>query len=293
MHKFMRSIGFHEERTRKEINEILTKVITTAEAKSYTTLQDGTLYGEYRKECGDGFGICVRGEMDDDNTFYCDYYFPYLTADSISSMEDIMVERQSEKLSYAGAVDDFKVGASIIFYLQNMISYLKFDQENRLPIRGTSISFSGLAESGKILFPIKKNERDIRRINSYNQRKNRLISAAKNGDEDAIENLTLDDMDTNSVIQKRILKDDVFTLVDTYFIPYGMECDLYSILGEITDFRKKQNIMTKEEIYILGVNVNDLIFNICINEKDLMGEPQVGRRFKGTIWMQGYVNYPE
>ena len=85
----------------------------------------------------------------------------------------------------------------------------------------------------------------------------------------------------------------MFTLVDTYFIPYGMECDLYSILGEITDFRKKQNIMTKEEIYILGVNVNDLIFNICINEKDLMGEPQVGRRFKGTIWMQGYVNYPE
>ncbi|MGN0347528.1 MAG: DUF3881 family protein, partial [Lachnospiraceae bacterium] len=144
-----------------------------------------------------------------------------------------------------------------------------------------------------ILFPIKKNERDIRRLKSYNQRKSRLISAAKNGDEDAIENLTLDDMDTNSAIQKRILTDDVLTLVDTYFIPYGMECDLYSILGEITDFRKKQNKMTKEEIYILGVNVNDLVFNVCVNEKDLMGEPQVGRRFKGIIWMQGYVNYPE
>ena len=30
-----------------------------------------------------------------------------------------------------------------------------------------------------------------------------------------------------------------------------------------------------------------------INEKDLYGEPQVGRRFKGSIWLQGYINFPE
>ena len=27
--------------------------------------------------------------------------------------------------------------------------------------------------------------------------------------------------------------------------------------------------------------------------KDLVGEPAIGRRFKGNIWMQGYINYPE
>jgi len=32
---------------------------------------------------------------------------------------------------------------------------------------------------------------------------------------------------------------------------------------------------------------------VCINAKDLIGEPEEGRRFKGVIWLQGFVNYPE
>ena len=26
---------------------------------------------------------------------------------------------------------------------------------------------------------------------------------------------------------------------------------------------------------------------VCINEKDLLGEPAIGRRFRGNVWMQG------
>ena len=54
----------------------------------------------------------------------------------------------------------------------------------------------------------------------------------------AIESLTLEDMDTYTTISKKIQKEDVFSLVDTYFMPYGVECDQYSILGEITECRK-------------------------------------------------------
>ena len=28
---------------------------------------------------------------------------------------------------------------------------------------------------------------------------------------------------------------------------------------------------------------------LCMNTKDLQGMPMVGARFKGTIWMQGFV----
>ena len=76
-------------------------------------------------------------------------------------------------------------------------------------------------------------------------------------------------------------------------MPYGVECDQYSVLGEIKDCRKVANRITGEECYILTVNSNDLLFDVCINTKDLYGEPEVGRRFKGSIWMQGYVNYPD
>ena len=33
--------------------------------------------------------------------------------------------------------------------------------------------------------------------------------------------------------------------------------------------------------------------DVCINEKDLLGEPKEGRRFKGVIWLQGRLNYPD
>ena len=43
----------------------------------------------------------------------------------------------------------------------------------------------------------------------------------------------------------------------------------------------------------MTLNCNELSFDVCINVKDLFGEPKVGRRFKGVVWLQGAVNYPE
>ena len=67
----------------------------------------------------------------------------------------------------------------------------------------------------------------------------------------------------------------------------GVECDQYSVIGEIEEVEKIRNIYTKEEIYRMKIESHDLEFVVCINSKDLLGEPQPGRRFKGQIWMQG------
>ena len=118
-----------------------------------------------------------------------------------------------------------------------------------------------------------------------------LIDIYRKGDEAAIESLTLDDMDTYTAISNRIYKDDVFTLVDNYFMPYGIECDQYSIMGEILDFMTFKNIITGEEICQLTLDCNDMQFDVCINKNDLLGEPKIGRRFKGIIWLQGQLHY--
>ena len=85
----------------------------------------------------------------------------------------------------------------------------------------------------------------------------------------------------------------MYSLVDSYFMPFGVECDHYSILGEITATRKVTNRFTGENVFIMRINCNDLEFDLGINEIDLLGEPAVGRRFKGNIWMQGFINYPD
>ena len=152
---------------------------------------------------------------------------------------------------------------------------------------------SALSTQGMIMMPIMKNERQKQKTKKEMNNRNHLIAAARRGDEEAIETLTLEDMDMYTTLSRKIRKEDVFSLVDTYFMPYGVECDQYSVLGEITDCHRTKNKLTGEEIYILTINCNELTFDVCINIIDLFGEPQIGRRFKGTIWMQGLINFPD
>lgn len=210
-----------------------------------------------------------------------------------SSYADISVERHAEKESYAGVCDDIKVGVSLIFYLQNVIGYLKRKNADQLPIIGTSLSLAALSTEGKVIMPIHKDEQDVKKTKQMSNNRNRLIAQARRGDEDAIEDLTLEDMDTYSSIAKMIIKQDVLSLVDTYFMPYGVECDQYAVLGEIVSVFKEKNPLTKEEIWQMTINCNDLYMDVCINCEDLYGEPAVGRRFKGSVWLQGAIQFPD
>ena len=51
--------------------------------------------------------------------------------------------------------------------------------------------------------------------------------------------------------------------------------------------------MFKTEIKLYVLNQSILLFNVCINSQDLLGEPEIGRRFKGQIWLQGTLNFEE
>ena len=121
--------------------------------------------------------------------------------------------------------------------------------------------------------------------------RDRMIAAARDGDQDAIESLTLEDIDMYAAISRRSKKEDVLTIVESYFMPYGIACDQYSIMGNILNVQLVQNSLTEEFIYILTLECNELTFDICINKLDLLGEPLPGRRFRGTVWIQGMVDF--
>ena len=164
---------------------------------------------------------------------------------------------------------------------------------DKLPVRGTTLTLSALSVSGTILMPIQKNEQQVQKVKQASATRSSLMAAAREGDEDAIETLTLEDMDMYTTISRRIQNEDIFSLVDSYFMPYGVECDLYSVLGEIMAIRQVANQITGEKIFILTICSNELTFDVSINIIDVYGEPQVGRRFKGVIWLQGNINFPE
>lgn len=295
MHKYLRAIGFGQIKNRKQLQLLITDCIRTAKQRDYITLseQEDFIFMECCKEFCEGMGIAVRGEFDENNNYIYDYYFPYLRGNYVSSEEDVSIERHAEKESYAGICDDLRIGVSLIFYFQNVISYLKYKERKQLPVKGTTLNLSALSCQGTVIMPIIKNEKEMKKVKQVSRNRNHLIAAARKGDEEAIENLTLEDMDTYTAISKKIRKEDVFSIVDTYFMPYGVECDQYSILGEIVECSLIRNKLSQEEIFLMTISCNDVVFDLCINREDIYGEPAVGRRFKGNIWMQGYINFPD
>lgn len=293
MHKFLRAVGFSQYTEKKQVQKLIRDIIIHADERSYTTVGKKKLVAEFDRNFAEDIGIAVCGEFDEDDTYSFDYYLPYLRSDLVSTAEDISIERHAAKESYAGICDDPKVGVSLIFYLQNMISYLKLQGEGKIPAKGTSLNLSALSCQGTIMMPIQKTEWQKKKIAKDAVQRNRLIQAARGGDEEAMESLTLEDMDTYTSISRKIQKADIFSLVDTYFMPYGVECDQYSVLGEITDMKLVTNGLTGEKVHILTLCCNDLNLKVAINSIDLLGEPAVGRRFKGSVWLQGQVNFPE
>ncbi|MEE0255517.1 MULTISPECIES: DUF3881 family protein [Gallintestinimicrobium] len=293
LHKFLRAVGFSQYTEKKQVQKLIRDIIIHADERSYTTVGKKTLVAEFDRNFAEDIGIAVCGEFDEDDTYSFDYYLPYLRSDLVSTAEDISIERHAAKESYAGICDDPKVGVSLIFYLQNMISYLKLQGEGKIPAKGTSLNLSALSCQGTIMMPIQKTEWQKKKIAKDAVQRNRLIQAARGGDEEAMESLTLEDMDTYTSISRKIQKADIFSLVDTYFMPYGVECDQYSVLGEITDMKLVTNGLTGEKVHILTLCCNDLNLKVAINSIDLLGEPAVGRRFKGSVWLQGQVNFPE
>ena len=292
MHKFLRAVGFSKI-NRDEIKDLVLQSVKKNDSRGYTMSLDDVMLAEFSRDVGENIGITAAGTFSEDDLFHTDYYFPYLKGTGITSTEDVSVERHAARDSYAGICDDVRLGMSLIFFVQNKIPYISAQVSGKLPIKGTTLNLSALCLKGMVIMPLMKDEAAVAKSRKDTQKRAKLVADARSGDENAIETLTLSDMDTYNLISTRIRKEDVLTLVDTYFMPYGVECDQYSILGEITECHTETNSMTGEEIWVMTVVCNELTFDVCINKIDLYGEPAPGRRFKGAIWMQGFINFPE
>ncbi|MCI8527468.1 MAG: DUF3881 family protein, partial [Oscillospiraceae bacterium] len=276
--------------TEQEIEDVLDEVFRKYTERQAVKRDNGNAFVEYSMAFGPDLGITLCGEMDK-NGFHQEYYFPYFRGTGVSSHEDLIVEKHGARESYAGVMEDARVGISLIFYVQNAVAYKKACINRHMLNQTVTTTFSGLADKGVILFPVCKSEEQVQRDLEAASKRNNLIAAARKGDEEAIESLTLEDMDMYSMISQRIQQEDLFSVVDTFIMPFGMECDQYQIMGEIKNVEPAVNEYTKEKLYFMTISCNDIVFDICINQKDLLGEPEEGRRFKGVIWMQGYINF--
>ncbi|MCI8784432.1 MAG: DUF3881 family protein [Dorea sp.] len=291
MHQYMNAIGFGNINSKRELKNILTQVRTSFTQHDLIAQDEEMDICEYQKEYGAGIGIAMFGDRDIHEEFEKNYYYPFFLGTGITSHADVYIERRMDREAYAGICEDMKVGINLIFHLQNTVELLKERQRAKKSVKYKSVTLSGLCNGGTILLPVLKDKEQEKRQKEEIHNRMMLVSAARTGDPAAIESLTMDDIDTYSKVSQRLVSEDVFSIVDTYIMPYGIECDHYSIMGEILELQIITNEYTKEEIYVMRLDVNELMFDICVPVKNVIGDAAVGRRFKGNMWLQGRINF--
>lgn len=290
MHQYIKAIGFEDVHSKKDFIHILKEIEESYSQETIVSYSHDVDYCEMKKEFGQDIGISICGELDDDENFDMEYYFPYFNGSAISLFTEVNVEKKLDKEQYTGVCEDPRIGISLIFSLQNGIDFvqknLKKFQNHKIAVR-----LAGLSLSGMVLLPVHKSEIQQKNAEEASKNRRKLLSAARNGDQKAMESLTLDDMTIYTSVSQRLGNEDVLSIIDTYFMPYGADCEVYSVLGEILAVRERENVVTQKKLYQMRINANELTFDICIPKERLLGEPDIGRRFKGEIWLQGTLDF--
>lgn len=291
MHTYLKAIGFKQISNIKQENILLNNIIDNPQSKKLVAnpYDRELLYAELTTEFMPGIGIKIIGQYDDNEKFHMEYYFPYVEGRFASVKEECYIGKKMDNTSYSGLCEDDRIGVSLIFHLINSVDYIANINE-KMESDPKNVRISALCSDGIIMLPTiyssqaaQDTEETLKHV--------KMVAEAKNGNTEAIEKLTLAEMNTYSQIGRRIADEDVFSIVETSLIPYGMEAEVYKILGIILEMKLHVNPILKEEVYQLKVKCNGVVFDIAVNKDDLAGEPMVGRRFRGIVWLQGVVEF--
>ncbi|MCR5216935.1 MAG: DUF3881 family protein [Lachnospiraceae bacterium] len=293
MHLYLRTIGFSDIKTEEQMNKLTRSMLRKAMEMDLVESVDVAeeRYAEITCYVSEHLGITFMGTLSRTGKFQLSYEFPFLRSENYIHVNDFSVQRHSGNQSYAVVSDDVKPGVNMIFYLQNVMDHYRFVQNPMRNPNGSGLRIAGLSLGGMILLPVYKDPQAVLQTQKDSNYRDSMVTAAKSGDEEALENLTLEDLDVYAKMSRRVHQEDIYSIIDTTFMPYGVECDQYAVIGEILDYTYEENEITKETICIMSLLCNDVLIDVAVNTKDFVGEPAVGRRYKGTIWALANVTY--
>lgn len=294
MHTFMESIGLAELKTSRDLETLMENTNFKYDKEQYFQNENGSLCALYEKPMGSGMAIQFVGEFDDGKVIHPEYIIPVYKGSALSLEASCDYDKRAESDSYVAACEVPDLGSTVIFYMNNMAEFRNEvgdytpgyeDGPDR------KIYLSGLAKEGTVLLPVYKTEKDEEEYAKKITRRGRLVRDARDGDESAMETLSEEEMNEYQIVTMRLEEEDVLSIVDNCFLPYGLECDQYSIIGTIGSLNRVKNPYSGETVVLMDVEVCNVVISVCINADRLVGEPKPGRRFRGLIWLQGTIDF--
>lgn len=289
MYEYLSSIGFETFKDKKIGNKLIEMAITSPSEKYISNFGEDVIKVRIIKYVGDRLGFLLHGELDEQEEIKVENIIPYLKGKFLIDTNEVDVEKVIDMDEYNVSCEDTEAGIPISFYLQNVVEYLEVKDKKDVYING--IRLVGISKEGSIILPIDKDEEDIIIEDEEEQFHSELLQAARDGDEEALELLAFEEEEISEMIEERLKYEDLFSIIDGYFMPYGLNGEEYAILANIKEVQLVKNNITNKKVYIIGVKCLGLEFEVIINKEELVGQPEVGRRFKGIVWLQGHLEF--
>lgn len=291
MHSFLRTVGYSEVVHENEAQDLIARTISNAQECEKYIREDKTGMVEFSRLITSMCGIKVFGEEDSEGHFHMTGYMPYCNGfdNTENKEEDIYINKQVNGEGYTGMCDDSRLGISLIFGINNPVTYFE-KYGGAKCISDKAVTITALGQAGKIILPTLVRSENEEKFKQDINKKNKLIAEAKKGNQEAIENLTIEDIDRYAMVSQRIKNEDILSIVDTSLVPYGSESDMYVLTGIIDTLLPEENRDTGEKVWQMIVHCNEIPMTVIINDKDMIGEPKVGRRFRGNVWLQGRLS---
>lgn len=272
MVSMLNAVGFSKGNT-SEIEDYLVEFALSKAELDETIASQNNNYGdsfEFFIPVAENTGIVFRGMYDKKGKMRMTHLFPAHYGTHESMCHPLGFSKRFDSDAFLAMCSDDMLGF-MMFYVQNQHGLFSPNYSDD-PDKEYRVKLSCLAEEGKILLPSKPVS-IAEKVAAFDRK---LFP-----DDESVQ---LDSSDENA---------DVYSIVDTTFHPAGADNDCYAIVGRILEINEQENVFTKEKLYILLVECNNILMEVCLNKKSLMGTPAVGRRFKGDIWLQGKVEWEE
>lgn len=288
---YIKALGFSAFDTREKAEALVSEVLKTPTKRYITNYKSDKIRVEYYKEYGSHFGLMARGEMDDNEELKVHSLLPYAVGTELTDTHEVDVVQGEKSDIFSAYCEESKSGTPISFFLQNVIDYLEIDEEEEIYIEG--VRLSAFSIEGTVVLPIEKDEEDLSLEAEEDKIREELLEQARQGNEDAMEMLEEEAEEASQMLHERMMSEDILSILEGFFVPLGDDEDIYSILGTIEGVKAVLNRVTLEEIYMLKVKCMNLNIDVYIHKEDVVGQPMVGMRYKGTCWIHGIIEFDE
>ncbi|OON91627.1 MAG: hypothetical protein ATN32_10305 [Candidatus Epulonipiscium fishelsonii] len=282
------TIGFSSIKEQKDIETLAEEIVLEEGTHQTTQLSEELSIMECVKKVAPYTYVIVRlsiEEADDDEIVNIEDCDAFIESTITTEVQDIEIYIEGDFLYY-GICEEKHTMTEIIFYIHNLVDYINKMNTGYSPI---GVSVVGIALEGTIILPTVITLDDIKNnceITTFSTAKERL----QMGDTFIRRQLSEDEFNIEKEIKRRLLKEDLLTIRNSYFIPLiGIEFSIYAVLGTIVEINVRDNYETAEQMYVFTLDINNMLLEVVINKNMIIGLPSIGMRFLGTCWLQGSI----